>query len=638
MSDGLFSIGTSALQATYTALQTTGNNIANASTPGYSRQTVQFTPLVETSLAGSYVGEGVAVDSIKRQYNQLLTQQVNQAQAGASQTDTRATLLNQVNNLFSSTTGGLGAAVDQFFSQVQTLTQQPSSLAVRQTVMASAQQMSASFNDAYGQLQSMTQNADQQIGQQISTVNTTIAQIATLNDRISLATASGGMPNDLLDQRDQAIKTLNQSIGVTTMQQSDGSINVFLANGQPLVVGDQVTKMGMGPDPSNAQNIVVGTLDAGSVIPLSASNTGGGAIGALMQFRLQDIPAVENSIGRMAVVVSSQFNQQSNLGQDLNGAAGANFFSTPAPAVIAGTKNARSGGAAVENVTITDSNPSQLQASDYTMQVSGGQYLLTRLSDGQQTNLSTGSYALAPGSPVTIDGMTISVSGAATNGDRFTLQPVRTGASDLAVAIGQPQQIAAASPIQAAMPSSNTGSLSVSSLSVQGPARNASLTNPATLNFTSATSYSINGGAAQTYTAGQPIQYNGWSLTLLGTPAAGDQVSVSPNLSGTGDNTNALALAQLQNTNLVGGQPLGSAYASVVAQVGTMTANAQADQQNQASILSDAVNAQGSVAGVNLDEEAAKLMQYQQQYQAAAKVISIASTLFNQILSIASGA
>jgi flagellar hook-associated protein 1 FlgK len=206
------------------------------------------------------------------------------------------------------------------------------------------------------------------------------------------------------------------------------------------------------------------------------------------------------------------------------------------------------------------------------------------------------------------------------------------------VAIGQPQQIAAASPIQAAMPSSNTGSLSVSSLAVQGPTRNASLAAPATLNFTSATSYSINGGAAQTYTAGQPIQYNGWSLTLLGTPATGDQVSVSPNLSGTGDNTNALALAQLQNMNLVGGEPLGSAYASVVAQVGTMTANAQADQRNQASILSDAVNAQSSVAGVNLDEEAAKLMQYQQQYQAAAKVISIASSLFNQILSIASGA
>jgi flagellar hook-associated protein 1 FlgK len=174
----------------------------------------------------------------------------------------------------------------------------------------------------------------------------------------------------------------------------------------------------------------------------------------------------------------------------------------------------------------------------------------------------------------------------------------------------------------------------VSSLSVVGPTRNANLTNPVTLSFTSANSYSINGGAAQSYTPGQPIQVNGWSLTLLGTPQAGDKVNVAANVGGTGDNTNALALAQLQTANLVDGTQLGLAYAAVVAQVGTMTANAQADQQNQQSILQSAVNAQSSLAGVNLDEEASKLLQYQQQYQAAAKVIAIASTLFNQILSI----
>lgn len=636
MSDGLFSIGSSALTASYTALQTAGNNIANASTPGYSRQIVQLEPLAESGIAGLYIGEGVQVAAIQRQYSQLLTQQVDVAQSGSSAADTRSTLLNQVDNLFSSSTGGLGAAVDSFFSQMQTLTQQPGNLAVRQTVLASAQQMSASFNDAYGQLELMKQNADQQIGQQISIVNTTISQIASLNDRISLATASGGTPNDLLDQRDQAIKTLNQSVGVTTMRQSDGSINIFLSNGQPLVVGDQVTKMAMGTDPQNRQDIVVGTQAGNTVIPLSASNSGGGAIGALLQFRLQDVPSVENSIGRLAVVVSSQFNQQSQLGQDLNGAAGTSFFSNPSPTVIAATTNAAPGGVAAENVSVSYSNTSQLQASDYRLQVSGGQYLLTRMSDGKQTNLSSAPYGLAAGSPVTIDGMTISVSGTATNGDTFTLEPVRMGANNLSVAIGQPQQIAAASPVQASVPSSNTGSLSVNSLSVAGPTRNASLTVPATLTFTSATSYSINGGAAQAYTAGQPIQYNGWSLTLLGTPAAGDQVAVSPNISGTGDNTNALALAQLQNANLVDSAPLGSAYSAVVAQVGTLASNAQADQQNQKSILADAVNAQSSVSGVNLDEEAAKLMQYQQQYQAAAKVISIASTLFNQILSIAS--
>jgi flagellar hook-associated protein 1 FlgK len=636
MSTGIFSIGTSGLTAAYTALQTTGNNIANANTPGYSRQIVDLAAQIGTSLSGNYIGQGVAVVGIKRAYNELLTRQVDSAQASASQTDTRATLLNQINNLFSSTTGGLGAQVNQFFAQAQTLTQQPSSLAVRQSMLSSAQQMAAGFSDAYGQLQQMQQSANQQIGQEISTVNSTSAQIARLNDQIALATAAGGSPNDLLDARDQAIKTLNQSIGVTTMKQSDGSINVFLANGQPLVVGDQVTQMATGSDPSNPQNILVGTKAANTIIPLAVSSSTGGNIGALMQFSLQDVPAAENQIGRLAAVISSQFNQQSKLGQDLSGAAGVNFFSSLSPTVIASSTNATSGGAPAETVTATFSDTTQLKASDYRLLVSNGQYVLTRLSDGQQTTLSS-----LPGTPATVDGITISVSGTRTNGDTFMIEPVRSAAGNLAVAIGQPQQIAAASPVQASIPSANIGTLSVSSLSVTGPTRNPNLTDAVTVAFSSPTSYtitdSVSGATASgTYTPGQPIAFNGWNLTLLGAPKAGDSVNVAANVGGTGDNTNALALAQLQNANLIDGTSLGAGYAAVVSQVGTMTANAQADQQNQQSILHDAVNAQSSVAGVNLDEEASKLLQYQQQYQAAAKVIAIASTLFNQILSIAS--
>jgi flagellar hook-associated protein 1 len=638
MSGGLFSIGTSALQAAYTALETTGNNIANANTPGYSRQIVDFTAQVETGLSGNYIGQGVAVQSVTRAYDQLLTQQVDLAQAASNQANTHATLLNQVSNLFSSTTGSLGDHVNQFFAQVQTLTQQPSNVAVRQSVLASAQQMASSFNDTYSQLQQMQQSANQQIGQEISTVNTTSTQIAKLNDQIALATASGGSPNDLLDQRDKAIQTLNQSIGVTTMRQSDGSINVFLANGQPLVVGDQVTQMTMGADPMNPQNITVGTQAAGgTIIPLAASSSTGGDIGALMQFSTQDIPAVENQIGQLAVVVGSQFNQQSQLGQDLNGAAGTNFFTPTAPAVIAATTNAASGGTPAETVSATFADTTQLKASDYRLQVVSGQYVLTRLSDGQQTTLSS----LSAGNPATVDGITISVSGTPTDGDTFTIEPVRNGAADMAVSIGQPQQIAAANPVRASLASSNTGSLGVSSLSVAGPSRDPNLTDSVSINFTSPTAYTITDStsgtsSSGTYTSGQPIMFNGWNLTLLGAPATGDSVGIGANLGATGDNTNALALAQLQNANLIGGGSLGAGYASVVAQVGTMTANAQADQHNQQAILQSAQNAQSSVAGVNLDEEAAHLMQYQQQYQAAARVITIASTLFNQILSIAS--
>jgi len=636
MSSGIFSIGTSGLTAAYTALQTTGNNIANANTPGYSRQIVDFAAQVGTGLSGNYIGEGVEVASVTRAYNELLTRQVDSAQASASQTDTRSTLLNQISNLFSSTTGGLGAQINRFFAYEQTLTQQPSSLAVRQAMLSSAQQMAAGFNDAYGQLQQMQQSANQQIGQEISTVNSTTARIAKLNDEIALATAAGGSPNDLLDTRDQAIKTLNQSIGVTTMAQSDGSINIFLANGEPLVVGDQVSQMGMGSDPSNPQNILVGTKAGNTIIPLAVTASTGGNIGALMQFSQQDVPTVENQIGRLATVVSSQFNQQSRLGQDLNGAAGVNVFGSLSPTVVASSTNATSGGAPAETVTATFSDTTQLQASDYRLQVAGGQYVLTRLSDGQQTTLSS-----LPGTPATVDGITLSVSGTPTNGDSFTIEPVRAAAGNLGVTIAQPQQLAAASPVQASIPSANTGTLSVASLAVTGPTRNANLTDAVTIAFSSPTSYTItdstNGATASgTYTAGQPIAFNGWSLTLLGAPKAADSVNVAANVGGTGDNTNALALAQLQNANLIDGASLGSGYATVVSQVGTMTANAQADQQNQQSILTDAVNAQSSMSGVNLDEEASKLMQYQQQYQAAAKVIAIASTLFDQILSIAS--
>jgi len=638
MSSGLLSIGSSGLSAAYTALETTGNNIVNANTPGYSRQIVEFAAQVSAGVSGTYIGQGVAVASVTRAYNELLTRQVDSAQAAASQTGTRATLLNQVSNLFASTTSGLGVAVNQFFAQVQTLTQQPSNVAVRQSMLSSAQQMAASFTDAYAQLQQMQQSANQQIGQEISTVNSTTKQIAKLNDQIALASAAGGSPNDLLDQRDQAIKTLNQSIGISTLKQSDGSLNVFLADGQPLVVGDQVTQMAMGTDPTNQQNVTVGTKAGNTLIPLPVSSTAGGNIGALMQFSLQDVPTVENQIGRLATVISSQFNQQSQLGQDMNGAAGVNVFSPLSPTVIASTTNATSGGAPAETVSATFSDTTQLQASDYRLQVVGGAYQLTRLSDGQQTTLSS-----LPSTPATVDGITISVSGTPTNGDTFTIEPVRSNAANLAVAIGQPQQIAAASPVQVSMPSTNTGALSVSSLSVTGPTRNANLTDPVTISFSSATSYTISdptsgASASGTYTPGQPIAFNGWSLTLLGAPQSGDSVNVGPNVGGTGDNTNALALAQLQNANVIDGGSLGSGYATIVSQVGTMTANAQADQTNQQTILNDAVNAQSSLAGVNLDEEAAKLMQYQQQYQAVAKVISIAATLFDQILQISATA
>jgi len=642
MTTGLLSIGSSALDAAYTALRTTGNNIANVNTPGYSREVTQFTPQIQTSDGSNYIGTGVAVADVARVYSDFLAQQTNLAQAQASGADTTAQLTSQINSLFSDTTTGLGAAMDKFFTQVQTLSSQPSSAAARQTVLSSAQQMAGEFNDVQAQLQLMGSSTDAQIGQQITTVNSTASQIASLNNQISLASASGATPNTLLDERNQDILTLNQSIGVSTSTQSDGSINVYLANGQPLVVGSKTFTLAMGQDPQNPEGIVVGTNTGGNIAALDPANTGGGSIGALLQFRSQTLPGMEDQIGRLAVTLSSQFNAIQAQGQDATGAAGSPFFSTPSINVVAASANTD---AATVTVNATYSDVTKLQPSDYRLTVlGGGQYSLTRLSDNTTTTLSS--------LPATVDGMTLNFGTTPATGDVFSIQPVRLGATNIQVAITQGSQIAVASPIQATLGASNGGSLAVGNLALQPlPANpNANLQNPVTLTFTSPTTFTSTTGSistgGQTYAAGQSIPYvagqainvNGWSLTLNGTPANGDTVSVAPGAVGSADNRNALLMAQLQGQAIVSGSTLDGAYSTIVANVGAIASTAQTDQTSKDAILTNATTAQSSVSGVNLDEEASQLMQYQQQYQAAAKLIQTATNVFDAILAVAGAA
>jgi flagellar hook-associated protein 1 FlgK len=628
MTTGLLGIGSSALDAAYTALQTAGNNIANANTPGYSREVVSFSPNVSSDLGGIYLGTGVQATAISRIYSDFLGAQTNQAQAAASQADTAATLTGQVNSLFSDSTTGLGASIDNFFTQIQALTTNPGSAATRQTTLAAAQQMAGQFNGYYAQLQSMSQSAQSQLAGQISTVNQTVSQIASLNDQISLATATGQQPNSLLDQRDQDILTLNKAIGITTTTQSNGAVDLYVANGQPLLIGDKTYTMAMGQDPMNPQNLVVGTTTGGAINALQAGSSVGGAIGALLQFQSQTIPGVENQIGQLAVTLSSQMNSLQKLGTDQNGAAGTNMFSQPsAIPVIGATTNAVG-----STLSASYSNFGQLQAASYTLSRQGGTYTLTNLSDGSQT-----TYASLP---VTAFGMTLS--GSMASGDVFTIEPVQQGANNLSVAIGSGSQIAAASPVQATVGASNAGTLVVGNLGLQPLSSSqpiatqyGQLQDPVTLNFTSPTQFTYTDAAtgvtsaAQTYTAGSPINVNGWSLTLTGTPAAGDSVAVAPGASGTGDARNASLMAQLQNQAIAGGATLDQAYASTIAGVGSLASTANATQASATAQLQNATTQESSVSGVNLNEEASSLLQFQQQYQAAAQMITASNTIFS---------
>ncbi|MDL1862471.1 flagellar hook-associated protein FlgK [Betaproteobacteria bacterium PRO7] len=638
MSTGIFSIGTSALNAAYTALRTAGNNVANANTPGYSRQITVLTPQVGTFLGGNYVGQGVAVTDVRRVYNDFLAQQAHQAQAAASQSDTRYLQLVQVSNLFADPTAGVGATIDQFFRAVQDLTQRPADPATRQALLSAANLMAARFNDVGDRLQEFRNGTDQQLRLEIDAVNRAAREIAELNDMIALARGAGRSPNDLLDRRDTAIRRLNESVRVSMVEQDDGAVNLFLANGQPLVVGNQASEVGMTIDPIDPQNVLVGIRSGASVIPLDPDRIGGGKIAGLLQFRTGDLPQIENELGRLAVALSAQFNQQHRLGDDRNGQPGGDFFAPlTANAFAAGTN-----GNPATTLAVTFADATRLAASDYRIDYTGGTYWLTRLADGARIDASTLPGYTASGGNVafTYEGLRFALAGAPpANGDVFLAQPLRAAARSFDVALAQPAQIAAASPVQAQVPATNLGSIVVDDLSVVGPTRNPALANATTITFTGPNTYTISDGVTtltgQTYTPGAPIVFNGWSLALRGTPQANDRVTVGANIGGIGDNRNAIRLSQLANLALVDGSQLAGAFAAVVARVGAVTQSADIYNAAQQSILQDAVNAESAVSGVNLDEEASRLMQFQQQYQAAAKVVATAKVIFEEILSIA---
>ena len=642
MSNSLLSIGSSALDAAYVALRTAGNNIANVNTPGYSREVVTFQPEVQTSVGSMYEGSGVMATDITRQYSSFLTQQTNLAQSGASQADTTVSLTNQINSLFSNTTTGLGNAMDSFFSQLQTLAATPGNSAAQQTAITSAQNMTGQFNDYYAQLQNMSQAADAQLQQQINTVNTTVAQIAQLNQQISVASVGGQSPNSLLDQRDLDIQNLNKSVGISTSTESNGSIDLYLSNGQPLLVGSKTYSMSMGLDPTNPSNMQVGVSNGSSITALSSSDAGGGAIAALLQFRNQTIPGVENQIGQLALNLSTQLNALQTQGVTPAGATGVNMFAAQSIGVQASTTNTDSVG-----LSATFSNVSQVQASNYQLQVQGSNYVVTRLSDGTKTSYSS--------VPISVDGMSLNFTGVTppatgpANGDIFNISPVQTAANTFALSITQGSQIASGSPVKASLPLTNTGTLVVGSLNLSplssnpNNTTNPNLTQPVTLTFTGPTSYtySVNGGAAsaaQTYTPGQAISLNGWSLTMTGSPANGDSVTVQPGAATAGDNRNLLLMNQLQTQQVVNGATLDQAYSNIVGDVGTIASNAQTNQTSQDAILTQAQAAQSSVSGVNLDEEASSLMQFQQQYQAAAQLINSSTQIFNSLITVLNAA
>jgi flagellar hook-associated protein 1 FlgK len=635
MSDGLISLGLSGLAAAQAGMTTTSENIANVNTAGYSEESIVQVAAPPQFTGAGYIGTGTQVTSVTRAYNEFQQNELVQAQASSSQLDTQYTQLQQIDNMLGSSTSGLGPALDSFFSAVQTVAADPSDVPSRQEMLSSAQSLADSFNSMGSQLQQMSTSLNQQVTQSVSTVNSQASQIAQLNAQIVAASGggTGQQPNTLLDQRDSLIQDLNQELGATTISQSNGAVNVFVGNGQPLVMGNTANTLTTVPASTDPNQLQLAVQIGSSTSLIGSGQLQGGSLTGLLNFRDQSLVPAQNALGQIAINLASAVNAQNELGQDLNGNAGQALFSSGAPQVTAASSNT---GSASVAATIVD--PSALTTSNYRLQYLGGQYVVTNLSTSAQT-----SYASLP---QTIGGVTLSATGSMANGDSFTIDPTINGATQFAVTATDPSQIAAATPVIASLGENDSGTAAVSSLTVSGPPPvNANLQQPIKVQFQvagSATTYSLIDSTTQAvlssgqpYTAGSPISYNGWNLTLSGAPANGDTVSIAANTAGTSDNTNAIELAGLQTANLIGGTTtLSGAYQQLVSSIGSQTQQLDSTSTAQDSLLTQAKKTVSSTSGVNLDNEAANLLQYQQAYQAASQTIVTANSMFAAVIGL----
>ena len=668
-SSALMSIGQRAMFANYASMQTTGHNIANAQTPGYSRQTVQLASSGGQDTGAGFIGKGVDVVTVQRASDSFLTSQSQVASSMAAMDDARSSNLQQLETVFPPGDSGMGAAVGNFMNAFVDLANSPSDSSARQVILSDAAEVADRFATAGGQLDRLQNGVTSDLKNSVAQVNQMAAQVASLNGDIAALRGNSSAPNDLMDQRDQLIKQIGNLVKVSTVAADDGTMGVFIAGGQRLVLGAEAQQLAVTPDPANTGRSTISISDSGITHELSTDLLVGGSISGLMNYQNQDLVSARNQLGQMAAAVAARVNQVQGYGIDLSSPAGAGnpVFAVGGPIAIPNVHNARnaSGGfAASVSLTVTDG--SQLKASDYTLAADAaadGGYVVTRESDGEKFSMApdgAGGFSYtrqSDGAAMggSMDGFQIAINGSPASTDSFELEPVGRAAVSMTRVLDDPAGLAAAAPMTAVMGVANKGTATVAALNVTDPSADPTISTA--INFTDASgdysytltdsSGAVTASGTGTWTPGQPIALNGYQLTLNGVPANGDTVNVTKTAHPESNNGNALAMVALRDETFVGrdkqidgslqdGETATDAYASVLANIGVRVQSAKT-----ASTISSATSAQADSAvadksGVNLDEEAGRLIQFQQGYQAAAKVLQVAQAIFDTLLQMAS--
>jgi len=645
----LLNVGTRALLANQVALQTAGNNIANVNTVGYSRQTV-VQQTVQGQFTGSgYIGNGVDIESIQRVYSNFLNVQATLASSTQAADQARADKLTQLEGIFSGGASGLGASISDMMNSFSDVASAPTDLTARTVALTRIDETAARIRSTSQQLTDLQLATTEELGQKIDSINTLAKKIADVNKQIALATGSGQPPNDLLDQRDQLVKDLNKYVQTSSVMADDGTMGIFIGGSQALVLGSDAAQLALVPSDYADPNVSkVALVRGGQSITMDENTLGGGEVSSLLRFQNTDLAEGRNLLGRLTTAITTEMNLQHQLGLNMDGKPGGNLFYVPnfgaanilepaAPAIV-------NTGLHATSVTLSVADSSQLAASDYEFKFSSSSDgVVTRKSDGVTTHFSfaggpPGSFTFfnpATGADdlTALDGLAMGTSDASVPaaGDRILFKPYNTVASSVSAAFTSPRSLAVASPVAGTLGTTNIGS--VQQVSLKALTNPTPAPAPVLITFTGPTTFTRSDQAGSfSYSPGMTITSADWAATLQGIPGNGDTYTVSANAYPALSAGNASAMLDLRDKSLFDGAALTDGYASLIAQVGIRSQSANYAADVSSAVASNLESQRSGVSGVNLDEEAAKLLQFQQAYQASAKMIQIAQNIFDTLI------
>lgn len=663
MASDLLGIGTSGVMAQQRLLQTTSNNIVNVNSQGYVRERT----LIYTNANGLGTGDMLT----ERVINAYAQGEVRRDTSAFYASSTRYQQLANTDTLLGDTSNSVGAAISSYFEGFHTANEAPADISGRKTTLSGLSGMVNRFHTLSAQLDKQTDTINTTIGDEAKRVNSLINSINDLNQAII---RTQGTPEEnlmLFDQRDEAIRQLSEKMEIRTVPQDNGSMLVNMSTGHSLVLNGSVAQLSVVPGNPDARESELQLVMDPNKVALNDKDIGGG-IGGLFSAR-NDLEPAKRELGQLAAAMADAMNQQNRLGMDLDNELGGDLFSLGTSDGLPYSQNT---GNATAKVSFVPGKGTEVTTFDYEVQFSSatGYEVFSVDKDGNRTSLATGTTP-----PATVQvaghGIQFDLSGTPAAGDRILLQPTKRAAAGLEQLVTRAEDLALASPLKADKGKDNFGSGEIKLNGITNTGAGSGFgtnsldpASPQVVKIDVSGNYQVYAadgttliGVAPASSQGQnlmaalenplggpkvyatPTQTPGYEFSITGQVKSGDNFTLSYNTDGFADNANGLALAELQNKDLVrkssnagtsnDKMTFNEAYSSLVTGVGNTTSQAKSQLKADETKLTQSREIFESVSGVSLEEEAANLIRYQQSYAASAQIVSTAKTIFDTLLS-----